>query len=63
MRLADKSRTGNRSVTPLLIAAFALLALALYVFWVEPLSIVPVLERLTPNLTYRVRTRHPLVAL
>ena len=63
MRLADKSRAGNRSVTPLLIAALALLALALYVFWVEPLSIVPVLERLTPNLTYRVRARHPLVAL
>src|SRR6266436_7763350 len=63
MRLADKSRTGSRRVMPLLIAALALLALALYVFWVEPLSIVPVLERLTPNLTYRIRTRHPLVAL
>jgi peptidoglycan/xylan/chitin deacetylase (PgdA/CDA1 family) len=63
MRLADKSRTGNRSVTPLLTAALALLALALYVFWIEPLSVVPVLERLNPNLTYRVRTRHPLVAL
>jgi peptidoglycan-N-acetylglucosamine deacetylase len=35
----------------------------LFVFWIEPLGILPVLERLTPNLTYRVRTRHPLAAL
>src|SRR5258706_15557958 len=39
------------------------LAAALVVFWIEPLTILPLLERLTPNLTYRVRTSHPLVAL
>ena len=32
-------------------------------FWIEPLAILPVLERLTPNLTYRIRTSQPLVAL
>ena len=50
-------------MTPLLIASLALLALALLVFFAEPLGILPVLERLTPNFIYRVRTRHPLVAL
>ena len=50
-------------MTPLLIATLALLAVALVVFWIEPPSVLPLLERLTPNLTYRVRTRRPLVAL
>ena len=50
-------------MTPFLVATLALLALALVVFWIEPLSVLPLLERLTPNLTYRVRTRRPLVAL
>lgn len=36
---------------------------ALFVFWTEPLWFLPVLERLTPNIVYRVRTRLPLVAL
>ncbi len=40
-----------------------LLALGLVVFWVEPLIILGALERLTPNFTYRVRTKQPLVAL
>jgi peptidoglycan/xylan/chitin deacetylase (PgdA/CDA1 family) len=35
----------------------------LFVFWAEPLIVLRVLERLTPNITYRVRTREPLVAL
>ena len=47
-------------MAPLLLAA---LAFTLYIFWVEPLSTLPILERLTPNLTYRFPTRHPLVAL
>jgi peptidoglycan/xylan/chitin deacetylase (PgdA/CDA1 family) len=47
----------------LLIAILIPLALALVVFWIEPLTILPLLERLTPNLTYRIPTRHPLVAL
>ena len=50
-------------MTPLLLSALALLALALFVFWIEPLAILPVLERVTPQLTYRIPTRHPLVAL
>ncbi|HXX20161.1 MAG TPA: polysaccharide deacetylase family protein [Candidatus Acidoferrum sp.] len=40
-----------------------LAALAFVVFWLQPLAVVPVLERLTPNITYRVRTHLPLVAL
>jgi peptidoglycan/xylan/chitin deacetylase (PgdA/CDA1 family) len=33
------------------------------VFWVEPLAILSLLERLTPNVIYRVRTDRPLVGL
>ena len=50
-------------MTPLLVAFLVLLAVALFVFWIEPLGFLPVLERLTPNFTYRVPTRSPLVAL
>ena len=39
------------------VAAFA------FVFFVQPLWAVPVLERLTPQVLYRVKTRAPLVAL
>jgi peptidoglycan/xylan/chitin deacetylase (PgdA/CDA1 family) len=46
-----------------LVMAVALLGVGLVVFWVEPLAALSVLERLTPNVTYRVRTDHPLVAL
>lgn len=35
----------------------------IFVFWTEPLWVLPALERLTPNIVYRVRTRQPLVAL
>jgi len=45
---------------PLVIAG---IVVGLLVFWVEPLGIVGALERLTPNLLYRVRTDRPLVAL
>ena len=38
-------------------------AIALFVFWTEPLFFLPVLERLTPKIVYRVRTELPLVAL
>ena len=41
----------------------ALVSAGLMVFWAEPLGIVGVLERLTPNIVYRVRTKGPLVAL
>ena len=47
----------------LLFSALTLLAVALFLFWIEPPIMLPLLERLTPNLTYRIRTRHPLVAL
>jgi peptidoglycan/xylan/chitin deacetylase (PgdA/CDA1 family) len=35
----------------------------LVVFWMEPLGILSVIERITPNVTYRVRTDLPVVAL
>lgn len=38
-------------------------ALALFIFWAEPLFALGALERLTPQLLYRVRTDHKLVAL
>jgi peptidoglycan-N-acetylglucosamine deacetylase len=41
----------------------AFLVFVLYVFLVEPLWVVPLLEQLTPQVTYRVRTNLPLVAL
>lgn len=44
-----------------IIGAIALFAL--FVFWAEPLWLLPGLERLTPNIVYRVRTRLPVVAL
>jgi peptidoglycan/xylan/chitin deacetylase (PgdA/CDA1 family) len=33
------------------------------VFWIQPLSVLSMIERLTPNVLYRVRTSLPLVAL
>src|SRR5882762_9247486 len=52
---------GGTILTPLLLSALTL-AVALFLFWIEPPIILPLLERLTPNLTYRIRTRHPVVA-
>ena len=43
--------------------AGAVALFALFVFWIEPLWLLPALERVTPNIVYRVRTRRPLVAL
>ena len=40
-----------------------LILTALYVFFVEPLWMVPLLERMTPNILYRARTKQLLVAL
>jgi Polysaccharide deacetylase len=39
------------------------LGVGLVVFWMEPLGVLGVLERLTPNFIYRIRTERPLVAL
>jgi peptidoglycan-N-acetylglucosamine deacetylase len=47
----------------LLLCLGTLLVFILYVFFVQPLWVVPWLERLTPQVTYRVRTNLPLVAL
>ena len=47
----------------LILTAVALLAVALAVFWVEPLAALGMLERLAPNFIYRVKTRRALVAL
>jgi peptidoglycan-N-acetylglucosamine deacetylase len=47
----------------LLILLGLVAALALFIFWAEPLFVLGVLERLTPRLLYRVHTDHKLVAL
>ena len=46
------------------LAVFALvILLGLWVHFAEPLAILPAVERLTPNLLYRVKTDRELVAL
>ncbi len=47
-------------VATLAVAAAAIVA---FVFFVQPLWAIPVLEWLTPQVLYRVKTREPLVAL
>jgi len=47
----------------ILVAGIVLLGVAFLVFWIEPLAVLGVLEQLTPNVIYRVRTSRPLVAL
>ena len=47
----------------LLILLCTLVAVVLVVIFVQPLAAVGVLERLTPQVTYRVRTKLPLIAL
>ena len=42
-----------------LLLAAALFGVGLLVFWMEPLTVLSVIERLTPNVTYRVRTHRP----
>jgi peptidoglycan/xylan/chitin deacetylase (PgdA/CDA1 family) len=46
-----------------LMTAIVVLGAGLCVFWMEPLGVLGVLERLTPNMIYRVRTDRRLVAL
>jgi len=45
------------------VVAGALIAVGLYVFFVEPLWMLPVLDWITPNILYRVKTKKLLVAL
>ncbi len=47
----------------LLLVGAIVVMIGLVVFWIEPLGVLGVLERLTPNIVYRVRTKLPLVAL
>jgi hypothetical protein len=47
----------------LLLVGAVVVVMGLVVFWIEPLGVLGVLERLTPNIVYRVRTELPLVAL
>jgi peptidoglycan/xylan/chitin deacetylase (PgdA/CDA1 family) len=47
----------------LILAGIAFVAFGLLVFWAEPICLVGVFERLTPKIVYRVRTKHPMVAL
>jgi peptidoglycan-N-acetylglucosamine deacetylase len=47
----------------LLTTILVIAAVLLVVFCVEPLAAFGVLERLTPNLRYRVKTSQPLIAL
>lgn len=47
----------------MLLFTLCVVALFFLVLWIQPLTAVPVLERLTPNIEYRVRTRFPLVGL
>jgi peptidoglycan-N-acetylglucosamine deacetylase len=37
--------------------------IVLFVFWIEPMVFLGVIEKLTPNITYRVQTALPIVAL
>src|SRR6266705_674902 len=46
-----------------LVAGGALAIIGLVLFWTEPLFVLGALERLTPNIVYRVRTHLPLVSL
>jgi peptidoglycan-N-acetylglucosamine deacetylase len=57
----DPPQDGKNKV--LLFIGGALVALGLVVFWIQPLAILGALERLTPNIQYRVRTDLRLVAL
>ena len=41
----------------------ALLGIGLLAFWIQPFAIFSVLERLAPNVLFRVRTNRPWVAL
>ena len=46
-----------------LLISSVLVAIWLLVFWIQPLAALSVIERLTPNVIYRVRIDLPLVAL
>ena len=47
----------------LLIPIAIVVAIWLLVFWIQPLAVLSLFERLTPNVVYRVRVESPIVAL
>src|ERR1700731_4517559 len=48
---------------PVFLTGIVLLGLGLLMFWIEPLTVLSVLERITPNVIYRLRTDRPHIAL
>jgi peptidoglycan-N-acetylglucosamine deacetylase len=57
-------REGYRMLlTVVLTVIVVLVALALIVHFGEPLSLLPVVERRSPSVVYRIKTDHPLAAL
>jgi len=50
-------------MTAVLLTSIVLLATGLLVYFIEPLAVLTVFERLAPNVTFRIRTHCPLVAL
>ena len=50
-------------MTAVLVTSIVLLAVGFFVFLVEPLVFLGVFERLAPNVTFRIGTDHPWVAL
>src|SRR5882762_4283231 len=64
LKTIRRTRPGLRQkMLAVLLIATALLGMGLVVYWMEPLGILSVIERLSPNVTYRVRTDLPVVAL
>ena len=57
------SGVSNGKLELFLFISSALAAIALFVFWAEPLIFLRVFERITPNVTYRIPTALPIVAL
>ena len=56
MRLRNRIRV-------FLVVISGLVTICLAIFAIEPLSAIPVIEWITPNLVYRIRTDLPMVAL
>ena len=50
-------------MTALLLTISVLVGIGLVVFWIEPLGVLNLLERFTPQIIYRIPTHQPLVAL
>jgi peptidoglycan-N-acetylglucosamine deacetylase len=53
----------RKYMTASLLMAAVLFGIGMTVFWIEPLDVLNLLERLTPRIIYRIRTSDQLVAL